>query len=173
LVTGVAKYNVPDFKPKITQEDGKVRLETGDLEISGIPNFDENIRNEWKLQLGDQPMNLLVNAGAYTGELDLGGLALHSLEVTDGASNMRLKFSQPNLVEMDTLRYMTGASNVQLKAWQRQLYFSDLSQRRRDYTLDFSGKLQRDAVVTIESGISHVWSSSRWARRPKYLSRAA
>ncbi len=157
LVQGTARYNVPDFKPAVKVDGADVRLTTGNLEIRGIPNMSDEVKNEWDLKLGDALMNLTIRAGAYQGDFDLGGLALKSLEVNDGAADVQLKFSEPNQSVMDILRYQTGASNVRLSdlanANFRAMVFRGGA---GDYTLDFSGELQRDASVTIESGISQV-----------------
>lgn len=157
LVSGTATFNVEDFKPKIDVDGEKVRIETGDLEIKGIPNFGNDIKNEWELALGDMPMNLTINAGAYQGDLELGGLSLKSLEIGDGAADVRVKFSEPNKVEMETMRYTTGASNVKISGL-ANANFSSLIFRSGagDYTLDFSGELLQDAVAVIESGISQM-----------------
>ena len=157
LVSGNAEYNVDDFKPRISVDGEEVRIETGDLEIKGIPKIDDEIKNAWNLRLGDMPMRLTINAGAYEGDLELGGLALKSLEVGDGAADVRLEFSEPNPVDMETLRYTTGASNVKLSGLANANFTSMLFRSGAgDYTLDFSGDLQRDAVATIESGISQL-----------------
>lgn len=155
LVQGTASYNVPDFKPEIVVNGSRIRLETGNLEISGIPTFNDNFKNEWDLTLGDTPMNLIINSGAYQGDIDLGGLSLNSLEVTDGAADVDLRFSRLNQVEMDTLRYQTGASSVNLRGLananaDKVVFKSGAG----DYTLDFSGDLQRDLDVSIDSGMS-------------------
>lgn len=157
LVSGTATFNVEDFEPKIAVDDEKVRIETGDLEIKGIPNFGGDIKNEWELELGEMPMNLTINAGAYQGDLELGGLSLKSLEIGDGAADVRVEFSEPNKVEMETLRYTTGASNVKLSGLANANFTSLIFRSGAgDYTLDFSGELQQDAVAVIESGISQV-----------------
>lgn len=157
LVTGTASYNIEDFKPKVSSSAGEVRIETGDLKIEGIPNFSKNVENNWELKLGDSPMQLAITAGAYQGDLELGGLALKSLEINDGAADVRLKFSEANQIEMDTLRYITGASNIKVSGLANANFASMIFRSGAgDYTLDFSGSLQRDAVVTIESGISQV-----------------
>jgi hypothetical protein len=158
LVSGTATYNVPQFKPKIKVDNQKVRLETGNLDIHGIPTFkDSDIKNKWDLKLSDQPMELTINAGAYQGDFDLGGLALKSLEVNDGAAETKLKFSEPNKTEMETLRYITGASDVKLSGLANANFTSMIFRSGAgNYSLDFSGELQRDAVVTIESGFSQL-----------------
>lgn len=155
LIAGTARYNIDDLKPEITIGDNRVHLETGDLKIQGIPTFGDDLENEWRLKLGDAPMDLTINSGAYKGDFDLGGLSLLSLEVTDGAADVDLRFSSLNQTEMDTLRYQTGASSVKLRDLanancDRLIFKSGAG----DYTLDFSGDLQRDMDVTIDSGMS-------------------
>jgi hypothetical protein len=58
---------------------------------------------------------------------------------------------------MSLLRYETGASDVQLTGL-ANANFSTLtfSGGAGNYTLDFSGELQRDAVAEIESGLGNV-----------------
>jgi len=151
LVDGTVIYNVPDLKPEIVKDGGDIQIRQGDFQ--GLPPLDK-IKNEWQLQLGNTPMDLTIKAGAYEGNLELGGLALKSLTVRDGASNVNLSFGQPNKAEMSMLRYETGASSVKLEGL-ANANFSTLafSGGAGNYTLDFSGALRRDAVVTIEAGL--------------------
>lgn len=150
LVEGTAVYNVADLKPEIEKNGDSIEIKQGNL--NGLPPFDD-MKNEWNLKLGDAPMDLTIQAGAYEGNLELGGLALKNLTVKDGASNVDLSFGELNQTEMSMLRYETGASNVKLTGL-ANANFSTLafSAGAGNYTLDFSGELQRDAVVTIEAG---------------------
>lgn len=158
LVTGTARYNIVNFKPEIVVDGNSVQLKTGNLEIKGIPLINSSdLKNEWDLQVGSAPMNLSVNAGAYQGRIELGGLSLQSVKFTDGAAEVDIQFSELNLIEMDTLRYETGASSVGLQGLANanceMLIFKGGA---GDYTLDFSGELQRDMDVTVDSGLSNV-----------------
>jgi hypothetical protein len=157
LVSGEAEYNVPDFKPEVLISEDKVLIRQGDLEINGIPNFWGDIKNTWTLAFGDAPIDLTIKTGAYEGEMELGGLALNSLSIADGAAKNTLTFSDPNQVEMEALRYDTGASQVSLTRL-GNANFSQMSFRSGagDYTLDFSGELQRDADVEVRSGLSNI-----------------
>jgi hypothetical protein len=154
LVDGTAIYNVDDFKPEVVENGDRIEIKQGNL--NSIPPL-EDLHNEWDLRLGSAPMDLVISAGAYEGTLELGGLALRSLEINDGASNVDVKFSEPNPVDMSILRYATGASDVTLTGL-ANANFSTLtfSGGAGNYTLDFSGDLQRDAVVTIDSGFGNV-----------------
>lgn len=156
-IAGTAKYNVADLKPVIEIDEQEVSISTGNFEITGIPNIDEDIVNIWELEIGSSPVELKINAGAYKGNYDLGGLAITSLEVTDGASDVELAFSSPNQLEMETFRYVTGASNLEMTGL-ANANFESMTFRggAGDFKLDFSGQLKRDTTVQIESGLSHV-----------------
>jgi hypothetical protein len=154
LVDGTAVFNVEDLRPSIIENGSSIELKQGDFK--SLPLFDD-MKNEWDLQLGNMPMDLSIAAGAYEGTLELGGLALKSLTVRDGASHVDISFLEPNQAEMSILRYETGASDVRLTGL-ANANFSTLkfSGGAGNYTLDFSGELQRDAVVTIDSGLGNL-----------------
>lgn len=156
LVSGTATYNVQELKPEVTVRGNEVVISNGDLKIEGMPYL-KDYKNEWDLRLGSDPLNLVIQAGAYQGDLELGGLALHSLQVSDGAASVDLAFSQPNPVEMETLRYETGASQVHLISL-ANANFSKMDFRGGvgEYVLDFSGELMRDATVTVDAGLSSI-----------------
>jgi hypothetical protein len=156
LVEGTATYNYSKFKPSVDVDEGNVHIRMGKEEFSGIPAF-KDLKNEWDLQLGETPMNLTIESGAYNGELELGGLSLNNLTIQDGAANVELAFSEPNLVEMSTFRYETGASDVKMSGLANANFsIFDFSSGAGDYTLDFSGELQRDASIKISSGFSNI-----------------
>jgi hypothetical protein len=157
LVDGTATYNVNDFAPVIQDLGRSFVLRTGDFEINGIPNFNEDVINEWDIRIASVPIVFDIEAGAFEGEYELGGLALKDLFIRDGASNVKLAFSYPNLVEMQTFRYETGASKVSITGVANANFqlFSFRS-GAGDYVLDFSGDLKRDAVVRIQSGVSRI-----------------
>lgn len=158
LIEGTAIYNVDELQPTIQVNGNEVLLRTGKLEVRPFPWIEaQDIKNEWSLKLGEQPIDLTINAGAYQGSLELGGLALTSLEVNDGASEVNLSFSQPNKAQMDTFRYTTGASDIDL------IYLANANFSRMifrggagSYLLDFRGQLSRETQVTIEAGISQI-----------------
>jgi len=158
LVAGTAKYNVEDLKPVVKANGNQVTISTGDMEFSGIPDFrGDKYVNEWNFGLGSAPMDLLIEAGAYKGDIELGGLSLASLKVVDGAADVNISFSGPNLIEMETLRYETGASSVTLEGL-ANANFEQMNFKggAGSYVLDFSGELMRDATVNIDAGLSNV-----------------
>jgi len=157
LVEGTASYNVIDLKPEIDIEDNRINISNGNLEINGIPSFDEKVENTWKLKMGSDPIDLSIKAGAYKGVYDLGGLNLTNLHITDGAADVDLDFSKPNQTEMRTLRYESGASNIEISNLGNARFQTMIFQGGAgNYEFDFSGDLLDDAEVIIETGLSGV-----------------
>jgi hypothetical protein len=154
LVDGTAVYNIPELKPETTINSGNVEIKQG--EFRNLVNF-KDIKNDWDLKLGKSPIDLTINAGAYTGEYELGGLSLTGLTVKDGASSVNLSFTEPNLSKMSVLRYETGASNVTLSGL-ANANFSTLifSGGAGSYKLDFGGELTNDGTVNLEAGAGDV-----------------
>lgn len=154
LIEGVIDYNVAEWEPEITRDGQEIRLEQ---KVSGAIPIGDGIINEWDLQLGNEPIDLSVKAGAYEGEIDLTGVPVVRLKVSDGASQSRLIFDAPNPVQMDSLTYGTGASNVELEG----LAYSDadvinFSGGAGNFSLDFSGTLKRDMRVYIDGGLGNI-----------------
>jgi hypothetical protein len=156
LVSGTVRTNLKDFEPTVTINGADIRIEQGDLDVQGLPNFRaDDVINDWDLRLGSDPIRLRITGGAYQGEVDLGGLALTDLYVSDGAASVEVDFSAPNTVEMNSLRYETGASTVELRNLANANFASmNFRSGAGTYTLDFGGTLERDARVDIESGFS-------------------
>ncbi len=155
LVQGTATYNLDDLKPEIVKNGSDILIKQGPYEFKNFVNAGD-VKNIWDVKLGDTPMDLSIEAGAYQGTMALGGLALTSLTVTDGAAQTEVTFDAPNPGEMSTLRYETGASNVTLKGLANanfaNLFFKSGA---GDYTLDFTGELKRDATVSVDTGLSN------------------
>lgn len=155
LVSGTATYNIPALKPAVDVNGSVVKITQGNMQgFNGLP---KDLHNIWDFKLGSSPMDLTINAGAYKARFELGGLALANLTIKDGAADVRVNFSAPNNVEMGVLRYETGASNVTIEgignANPSTLIFKCGA---GNYTLDFSGQLQRNITGHIEAGLGNV-----------------
>jgi hypothetical protein len=155
LVDGTVKYNVPDWKPTITSTDNSVSIKVDTQITKELPN--DKVVNDWNLKLGNVPMDLTIDAGAYNGTVDLSGVPLTNLSISDGASSAKVLFSSPNPEKMKRLSYKTGASLVDMEG----LANANFSEMRFDggagsYTLEFSGQLQQSANVIVTSGVSNI-----------------
>ena len=155
LIEGSITYNVPQWEPVVEQSNQSIKLKQSaeGFNFSKLPIGE--YRNEWELKLGAYPINFELQAGAYDGALDFSGIPLTGLAITDGASSAQVIFNSPNPAQMEQLSYKTGASNVTLSGlsnanFQEMVFVGGAG----DYTLDFSGALQHEATVDIESGVS-------------------
>jgi N-terminal domain of toast_rack, DUF2154 len=157
LVSGTATYNVSELKPEVTIRSDEVIVAQEGEGFDFIPILGNNIENRWDFRLGTIPMELTIAAGGYKGDFELGGMSLRSLHITEGGSETRLSFSESNQDEMDLLRIETGASNVTVSGLANANFSRmELVSGAGNYVLDFSGELQRDASVSIKSGLSNV-----------------
>ena len=154
LVEGTAEYNVDALKPKIVTDGADVEIKQGDILTLVDPG---GVKSTWDLRLGKDPMDLSINAGAYEGHFELGGLSLTGLTVKDGAASVDLSFSQPNPSVMPIFRYETGASQVTMRGLGNANFSTMIfSSGAGDYELDFDGQLQKDATITINTGLSNL-----------------
>jgi hypothetical protein len=158
LVEGTIQYNVADWKPTIEHSStSEVTINQSSANsFEGIPT--SNIINDWQLKLNSSaPLDLMINAGAYTGNLDLSKLHLSNLAIKDGASKTRVIFNSPNPEKMDAFTYSTGASQVELRGLANANFASmTFNSGAGDYTLDFSGTLAQDTSVDIKTGVSNM-----------------
>lgn len=154
LVEGTATYNYAAFKPEVNIDGVNAQVKMS--KVNSLPSFD-NLKNEWDIKLGAAPMDLTIESGAYEGDFEFGGLSLNNLTIKDGAANVKLAFSESNPIEMSAFRYETGASNIKMSGLANANFsIFDFSSGAGDYTLDFSGKVQRDASIKISSGVSNI-----------------
>jgi hypothetical protein len=156
LVEGEVSYNVPPLKPEVTLDDGDVRIAQGKLE-GIVPELDQGLKNDWTLRLGSTPMALKLTVGAVVARIEVGGLALEELVVSQGASDFDLSFSELNRADMNALRVTAGASNMTLSGL-ANANAEDISFKggAGSYKLRFDGQLRRDVDVSIDAGLGSV-----------------
>jgi hypothetical protein len=154
LISGSITTNVAEWKPTVARDDDTITIQQGNTNENNFGIPDNDVKNVWNLKLGDAPMELDIDAGAYDGKMELGGLHLRRLDIDDGAATSTVNFADPNPGEMTLLRYDTGASTVTLtnlaNANFDEMIFAGGA---GTYTLDFGGALARDATVNINAGV--------------------
>ncbi len=155
LLEGDIRYNIAELKPDITRAEGSLQV----IQTTKVFNIlsGNQVINEWKLKLGSTPMNLVLEGGASTSNLDLSGVPLASLKITDGASTSRIIFTSPNPQRMSLFDYTSGASGIDLVG----LGYANFDQLRfaagaGSYNLDFSGPLTADSSALVDSDASSV-----------------
>lgn len=155
LVEGKVVYNVDSWKPEVTRAADSVTIKQTNTSTVAIP--DGNIKNQWNLKLGSMPLELTLATGASEGNLDLSGLSLTKLSISDGASKSTVRFDTANPEIMSLFSYTTGASTVDIiglgNSNAQEITFEG---GVGSYSLDFSGFVGHDVNVTIKTGVSDV-----------------
>lgn len=90
-VEGSIEYNKEKLEPEVIYNrkgnKGEVIIEQKNL--NGVNH--SNIKNEWDLELSDDvPMNLSIQSGASSTELDLKGLMLEELDIEAGVGELHI-----------------------------------------------------------------------------------
>lgn len=150
LLEGTVTYNVPALRPEVRvgANSVEVRQEARQVPLNAV--------NKWQVHFGTaRPLVLKVNAGAYDGYWELGGIPIRELEINQGASRSTLNFTLPNPIVMEQLVLRTGAADLELahlgNARFRHLTFQGGAS---SYTLDFTGQWTEDATAEIIVGVA-------------------
>jgi N-terminal domain of toast_rack, DUF2154 len=108
-------YNVAELKPVVEYTNGT--LVVRQPEVSGLPGLQgiTDFRNEWGLRLSDGvPMDLSVDQGAGTSDLQLAGLSLTRLDISLGAGEYTIDLSGDWARDLN-VTINSGAANVSLR----------------------------------------------------------
>lgn len=148
------RYDEETFEPQAEYQGGRLEL--------GVEGLGRNIRlgrdrdrGELDLHLArDVAMDLRLEFGAVRADIDLGGLTLTGLDLETGASETRIRISEPNPVPMARAELEVGAADFEAR------HLGNLNARRidvscgvGDVTLDFSGEWAQEATVDLEIGL--------------------
>lgn len=146
-------YDEEQFSP-VSSFDGS-RLDLGVDQRGRSINMRGRNRSEMDLQLGrDVEMDLVLEFGAVEADLDLGGLALRTLELSTGASESRLDVSAPNPVRMRTATLDVGAADFQARRLGNlNVERFELNAGVGSVLLDFTGELRNDVEVVVKMGL--------------------
>lgn len=156
-VTGTYEHPEDLLPLKIEQQGGTIHVQQ-EKKLGGWGSFFNRQYPTLKLALGNaKPFAMTVNAGAYEGELDLGGLPVTKLKLNQGAGKVTINFSTPNPQRLSEIDVEAGAMELVMKNLSNANFDKlDLDGGASSYKLDFGGTLQRDADVKINAGAASV-----------------
>lgn len=177
VVTGGAKklleadftYNVAKLKPEVEFTDGTLVLQHPDVRGYRSPQDIKDFRNEWDLRLNnDVPMNLSLDMGAGTSDLQLAGLSLTGLDILLGAGKSTVDLSGGWTRDLD-VTFDTGAANitvrlprdvgvrVEVAAGVGRIEASGLKQDGYVYTNEAYGTSEVTLQINILTGIGQIF----------------
>jgi len=108
-------YNVAELKPELEFTDGTLVVQHPD--VRGYRSLQDirDFRNEWDLRLNnDVPMNLSLDMGAGTSDLQLAGLSLTGLDIILGAGKSTVDLSGGLTRDLD-VTISTGAASITVR----------------------------------------------------------
>lgn len=147
------EYDEEKFEPVADFSSDRLRL---GVESIGR-NVSINSRRTGSLELElprGVPMDLDLEFGAVSAEIDLGGLALTDLDLSTGASESYVEISEPNSEEIGTATFEAGAAEF------TAMGLGNLNAARIEVdagvgsiTLGLDGRWRDDGYVSIDMGL--------------------
>jgi hypothetical protein len=161
-------YNVAKLKPEVRYTDGMLVVWQPDgkglSDLRGITDY----RNEWGLRLNDEvPMDLRVDVGGGTSDLQLAGLSLTRLDVTLGAGGSTIDLSGDRARDLYvTINAGAGditvrlprdvGARVQVDAGVGTIQAPGLAQDGNIYTNAAYGESEMTLQVDIDAGVGQI-----------------
>lgn len=146
------RYDAENLTPIASYEDGKLRVG-----VEGGNRRRRRVRAGTELNLGlgtTLPLYLEMTIGAAEADLEFGGLRLRRAEISIGASESRLRFSEPNPHRLEKLELTVGAAAFSALGLgnanaERIAFDAGVG----EIVLDFSGEWRGDSRVDISLGL--------------------
>jgi hypothetical protein len=161
-------YNVAELKPEVKFKGGTLIIwepgNEGQINWQGMTDF----RNEWSLRFNNElPMDLSVEIGAGSGDLQLADLSLTGLDISVGAGECTLDLNSNWARDLD-VSIDTGAADVtvrlpknvgvrvEVEEGPHTIDAPNLTQDGRVYTNSAYGESQVTLHVNIKAGIGWI-----------------
>ena len=161
-------YNVAKLKPEVEFTNGTLIVQHPDVRGYRTLQDIKDFRNEWDLRLNnDVPMNLSLEMGAGTSDLQLAGLSLTGLDVKLGAGKSTVDLTGNWARDLD-VTFDTGAANitvrlpgvvgvrVEVEAGVSRIEASGLTKDGNVYTNAAYGTSEVTLHITIQAGIGQI-----------------
>jgi len=161
------KDNLPDINYEIVGETGRLRIrfdqqrfrtkgqENKSTRLSSLNNLYED---ECRLKLSpDLPIVLNLNLGIAKGELKLGGLQLHGIDLALGVSKTKIDFGEPNPISLEYFDVEAGVGALEIiNLGNANFQHFKFEGGIGDYVIDFAGDHYVDTKVDIAVGVGQV-----------------
>ncbi len=154
LYRATLRYDADSFTPQVDYADGSLRVGIQGEHHVRIRKGDRK-GNRLDLALGPAvPLDLTLKFGAVQADLDLGGLRITNARISTGASETKLRVSQPNPVACDALSLEVGAASFDaVDLGNLGCSRISLSGGVGDITLGFGAKLRSDMTGDVHMGL--------------------
>jgi len=151
LYRATLRYDAERFTPVTEYRDGRLRIGIGGSRVRG------KTKEGGRLDLAvgtDVAVDLDMEFGAGTAELELGGLRILSAELSTGASDVHVRFSSPNPERARLIALEAGAASMHAYGLgnanaERVRFAGGVG----EVVLDFTGEWRADMRADVEMGI--------------------
>jgi hypothetical protein len=152
-VVATIQNNTTNWQPALERSGEALSITQGDISgIVKLPSAGEI--NDWSIQLSNTPTDLFIEGTGYYGNLNLSNTNLSTLRILDSRSDTTIIYEQPNPTPLDLIEIGSAGSTFEFigiaNANFDQMNFRGVG---GNYTLNFSGALQRDAQAAIIAGL--------------------
>jgi hypothetical protein len=151
------RYDARGFRPVADYSEGRLRVGVDGNDNLHLPDDHDHDHDGGRmtLRLGrNVPIDLDLEFGAAKAEIELGGLMVRNAEISTGASETRVDFSEPNRIQMDRLNIDVGAAQFEARGLgNANVREVELHGGVAEMTLDFSGQWRGDTHVNADFGL--------------------
>ena len=153
LYKATVRYDADAFLP--VTEYGDERLRLGLQSKRGFKVRGRQRAGRLDVALGpDAPLSIDLEFGAAQADIELGGLRVRRAEISTGASETTLRFSQPNPERLSALEIEVGAAALRAEGLgNANLERLSVDGGLGDIVLDFSGEWRGNTTADIDMGI--------------------
>ena len=149
------RYDANGFEPVAEYTNGRLRLGVDNHDRMDMGDHEDDEGGRMALRLGrGVPLDLDFEFGAALAEIELGGLSVRRLELSTGASETRVRFSERNPIRMESLTIDVGAADFAMRgignANARKIR---LNGGVAEMELDFSGAWSGDTHLEADFGL--------------------
>lgn len=152
------RYDADRSEPVAAWDAERRRLRLGVTTREGGPSARGKQESRSSIELSPTvPLDLELQFGAGEAELELGGLRLHELKLSTGASETRVGWSKPNAVRARRIEIEAGAADLRV---------TGIGHARADHfafrggvgatVLDFGGPWDANASASVKLGVGSV-----------------
>lgn len=161
-------YNVAELKPEIEYSNGTLVVRQPDANALPVLQNITDFRNEWDLRLNNEvPLDLSVDMGAGSSNLQLAGLSLTGLKVNLGANDSTIDLSGDWMRDLDvsidtgaavlTLRLPSEVgARVEIEAGPHTVDATGLTKDGNVYTNSAYGVSDVALRISLEAGVGQI-----------------
>lgn len=153
LFSGEFRYNVEELAGEVdyavSDGNGVLNIRPAADDLAAIPTGD--VVSEWDLQFAeDVPLDMDVNLGLGTSDLDFSTLTLSGLEINSGAGEVTVNVGRQTL---ERVEFQAGLGKTSFTLPGGHVERLEFDAGAGEVEIDLTGEWEADLVASIEAGL--------------------